>query len=148
MRLCKRPPSHVFSSYSNVKALQICISASSQPDHACLQDCLSFGKPLLIENIEEELDPVLDPVLERRYVKKGRGYTVALADKEVSLPCHTCLQSAYMHCRIYLSQIREQQICFVSIWKSSHHLPCVDIAISTISAGSMPQCTLLPASLY
>lgn len=48
-----------------------------------LQDCLSFGKPLLIENIEEELDPVLDPVLERRYVKKGRGYTVALADKEV-----------------------------------------------------------------
>lgn len=48
-----------------------------------VQDCLSFGKPLLIENIEEELDPVLDPVLERRYVKKGRGYTVALADKEV-----------------------------------------------------------------
>ncbi len=50
-----------------------------------MQDCLSFGKPLLIENIEEELDPVLDPVLERRYVKKGRGYTVALADKEVKL---------------------------------------------------------------
>ena len=48
-----------------------------------MQDCLSFGKPLLIENIEEELDPVLDPVLERRYVKKGRGFTVALADKEV-----------------------------------------------------------------
>ena len=38
---------------------------------------------MLIENIEEELDPVLDPVLERRYVKKGRGFTVALADKEV-----------------------------------------------------------------
>ncbi len=70
----------------------------------CPQDCLSFGKPLLIENIEEELDPVLDPVLERRYVKKGRGYTVALADKEVSLPCHMRLQCAYMHFRTYCTQ--------------------------------------------
>ncbi len=59
---------------------------------------MSFGKPLLIENIEEELDPVLDPVLERRYVKKGRGYTVALADKEVSLPCQIWLQCTYVHC--------------------------------------------------
>ncbi len=33
-----------------------------------LEDCLAFGKPMLIENIEEELDPVLDPVLERRLV--------------------------------------------------------------------------------
>lgn len=48
-----------------------------------MQDCLSFGKPMLIENIEEELDPVLDPVLERRFVKKGRGFTLQLADKEV-----------------------------------------------------------------
>lgn len=34
---------------------------------ACAQ---AFGKPLLIENIEEELDPLLDPVLERRVIKK------------------------------------------------------------------------------
>lgn len=82
----------------------MCISIGSQPKPVFLQDCLSFGKPLLIENIEEELDPVLDPVLERRYVKKGRGYTVALADKEVSLPCHIWLQCTYVHRRIYLTQ--------------------------------------------
>lgn len=38
-----------------------------------LEDCLAFGKPMLIENIEEELDPVLDPVLERRLVWQLAG---------------------------------------------------------------------------
>ena len=47
-----------------------------------LDDCLSFGKPMLIENIEEELDPMLDPVLEKRIVKKGKNFIIQL-DKEV-----------------------------------------------------------------
>lgn len=38
---------------------------------------------MLIENVEQELDPVLDPVLERRFLRKGRQVTVQLADKEV-----------------------------------------------------------------
>lgn len=43
-----------------------------------------MGKPLLIENIEEELDPVLDPVLERRVIRKGKSLIIQLADKEVN----------------------------------------------------------------
>lgn len=43
---------------------------------------------MLIENIEEELDPVLDPILEKQMAKKGKGYVIALADKEVDF-CET-----------------------------------------------------------
>lgn len=49
-----------------------------------MQDCMCMGKPLLIENIEEELDPVLDPVLERRVIRKGKSLIIQLADKEVN----------------------------------------------------------------
>ena len=63
-----------------------------------MQDCLSNGKPILLENIEEELDPMLDPVLERRYIQQKRGPVILLGDKEVCicgmlqyvLPDRTC----------------------------------------------------------
>ena len=42
-----------------------------------LEECLAFGRPLLIENMEEELDPLLDPVLERRLIKKGKTFIVS-----------------------------------------------------------------------
>ncbi len=49
-----------------------------------LEDCMSFGKPMLIENIEEELDPLLDPILEKRIVRKGKTAIIVLSDgKEV-----------------------------------------------------------------
>ena len=44
-----------------------------------LEDCMSFGKPMLIENIEEELDPLLDPILEKRIVRKGKSAMIVLS---------------------------------------------------------------------
>lgn len=38
-----------------------------------MEDCIEQGIPVLISDIEEELDPVLDPVLEKNYVTVGRG---------------------------------------------------------------------------
>jgi len=47
-----------------------------------LEDCLMFGRPLLLAGVEETLDPVLDPILDKAFQKKGKNYIVALADKE------------------------------------------------------------------
>jgi len=47
--------------------------------------CIENGKTLLIEGIVNEVDPVLDPVLEKNFTRRGRRLEVRLGDKNCVL---------------------------------------------------------------
>ena len=48
-----------------------------------LETAITYGLPYLLQDVEEELDPALEPVLTRSIVKKGTREVLKLGDKEL-----------------------------------------------------------------
>ncbi|XP_026846872.1 dynein heavy chain 8, axonemal [Drosophila persimilis] len=48
-----------------------------------LEDSVSMGLPIIIEDVAEELDPCLDNLLDRNLLKVGTQYKIKIGDKEV-----------------------------------------------------------------
>jgi dynein heavy chain len=45
-----------------------------------LENAITFGLPVLLENVKEELDPILDPVLQKSIFKSGGSNCIRLGD--------------------------------------------------------------------
>ncbi|NWY63744.1 DYH9 protein, partial [Erithacus rubecula] len=65
------------------KADHLCTSAVSHRYLDTLEQALASGDVVLIENLEESMDPVLGPLLGRETIKKGRY--IKIGDKECAL---------------------------------------------------------------
>ncbi|XP_031567025.1 dynein heavy chain 2, axonemal-like, partial [Actinia tenebrosa] len=48
-----------------------------------LENAVQFGNPVLLQNVQEELDPSLAPILNKSLIKVGGRYLIKLGDKEV-----------------------------------------------------------------
>ena len=78
--------------WTRVKDLTNGLKETSFNDKAfrnTLEDCLALGNTLLLSNVEEDLDPVLDAVLDKLFLKKGKGCVVLLGDKECDVEPET-----------------------------------------------------------
>ncbi|XP_031730848.1 dynein heavy chain 7, axonemal isoform X1 [Anarrhichthys ocellatus] len=48
-----------------------------------LENCIQFGTPVLLENVGEELDPILEPLLLRQTFKQGGAVCIRLGDSTI-----------------------------------------------------------------
>ncbi len=48
-----------------------------------MENAIQFGSPVLIQDVQEEIDPILEPVLSKSFIKKGNSLAIKLGDKEV-----------------------------------------------------------------
>uniref|UniRef100_A0AC11BAF2 Dynein axonemal heavy chain 7 n=1 Tax=Ovis aries TaxID=9940 RepID=A0AC11BAF2_SHEEP len=56
----------------------------SDPDYVrTLENCIQFGTPVLLENVGEELDPILEPLLLKQTFKQGGSTCIRLGDSTI-----------------------------------------------------------------
>jgi len=87
---CKRYPLLIDPQLQGIKWIKgkegsemITIQLSHKNWQKKVEMAVSNGNCLMIESIGQEIDAMLDPLLSRQFVKKGKGYTVKLGAEDV-----------------------------------------------------------------
>merc|ERR1719428_2053676 len=57
------------------------LSAKNLKDQ--IEFCMGEGLPLIIENVENEVDPMLDPVMDKAIIKKGKNMYINVSDQNM-----------------------------------------------------------------
>ena len=66
----------------------------TNPDYMrTLENCIQFGTPVLIENVGEELDPSLEPLLLKQTFKQGEGVWRDVCEGVGLWGCECCRES-------------------------------------------------------
>ncbi|CAH1790213.1 unnamed protein product [Owenia fusiformis] len=60
-----------------------CIKLTDNDFVRTLENCIQFGTPVLLENIGEELDPMLEPLLLKQTFKQGGAICIRLGDSTI-----------------------------------------------------------------
>eukprot|EP00438_Fugacium_kawagutii_P021710 Skav204030 [mRNA] locus=scaffold1162:24139:47383:+ [translate_table: standard] len=68
----------IYSKHVSLQALRL-----NMPYIRDLENCIQFGTPVLLENVEESLDAILDPVLQKATFKQGTLTMVRLGDSTI-----------------------------------------------------------------
>eukprot|EP01065_Artemidia_motanka_P041378 TRINITY_DN5358_c0_g3_i1.p1 TRINITY_DN5358_c0_g3~~TRINITY_DN5358_c0_g3_i1.p1 ORF type:complete len:4876 (+),score=1837.91 TRINITY_DN5358_c0_g3_i1:119-14629(+) len=66
------------------KSSKFDVASFSEPNFVKrLESAIQYGQPFLFENVDEFIDPIIDPVLEKRFIFQSGQKLVKLGDKQV-----------------------------------------------------------------
>jgi len=84
--LCIDPQLQAVAWIKNKEKKDLRITSFSDDNFSrTVESCVKMGYPVLIENIQEDIDPLIDPIMEKNYIIKGGRKYVRIGSEDVDI---------------------------------------------------------------